>query len=324
MIRVVGANPAMDRVALWPGLVVGGVNRATHVTVMAGGKSLNLARAARALGEDVAAYGFLGGRAGEALRATIVAHGIVDRHTRIEDETRICFVVVDPVAGHTTMLNEPGPTVTRAETTRFLDDLRADCRAEDVVILSGSLPDSVDPAVAGEIITVGNEAGARSIADIHGQALREAVSRRPRMVKCNRDELAGLVGVDISDAGGLARYRARPLSELARDMQRVRASGIGLVVVTLGEDGALLADDSGCLRVRVPRVQVVNATGSGDVFLAGLVVGLERGQSARDAIVLGAACGTVAATRLPAELPPDFDEDVWRARITVEPVEPAA
>ena len=44
MIRVVGANPAMDRVALWPGLVVGGVNRAAEVTVMAGGKSLNQIR----------------------------------------------------------------------------------------------------------------------------------------------------------------------------------------------------------------------------------------------------------------------------------------
>ena len=61
MIRVVGGNPAMDRVALWPGLFIGGVNRATRVTVMAGGKSLNLARAVRAMDVDIAAYGFLGG-----------------------------------------------------------------------------------------------------------------------------------------------------------------------------------------------------------------------------------------------------------------------
>jgi 1-phosphofructokinase family hexose kinase len=312
----------MDRVALWPGMVVGGVNRATSVTVMAGGKSLNLARAVRALGGEVAAYGFLGGRAGEALRDVVVEHGIVDRHTQIAEETRICFVAVDPMAGHTTMLNEPGPVVSAEETARFLDDVRSDRAAEDIVILSGSLPDSVDPSVAGEIIAIGNEAGARTIADIHSQALREAVSQRPWMVKCNRDELAGLVGAAPSDADGSKRDRAQALPALAHDMQQLRENGIELVVVTLGEGGALLADEDGCLHVGVPRVDVVNATGSGDVFLAGLVVALERGQRARDGIVLGAACGTVAATRLPAELPPGFDPAAWIPRITVEPVEP--
>ena len=322
MIRVVGANPAMDRVALWPDLVVGGVNRATEVMVMAGGKSLNLARAVRALGEEVAAYGFIGGRAGEALRDTIAEHGIVDRHTPIADETRICFVVVDPKAGHTTMLNEPGPQVRPEETGRFLRDLRADCEAGDIVILSGSLPDSIDPAVAGEVIAIGNGAGARTVADIHSQALREAVGQRPWMVKCNRDELAGLLGV-TSEPGELERYQAQPLPALARDMQRLRETGIEVVVVTLGEGGAMLSDDLGCLHVGVPPIKVINATGSGDVFLAGLVVGLERGQRARDAVTLGAACGTVAAARLPAQLPPDFDPAEWLPRLTVEPVEPA-
>jgi fructose-1-phosphate kinase PfkB-like protein len=141
------------------------------------------------------------------------------------------------------------------------------------------------------------------------------------MVKCNRDELAGLVGVDVSDRAALERYRCQPLPGLARDMQQVRRDGIEVVVVTLGADGALLADDEGVLLVGVPEVQVVNATGCGDVFLAGLVVGIERDEALRDAIVLGAACGTVAATRLPAELPPRFDPDEWTPRISLEVVE---
>lgn len=320
MIRVVGANPALDHVALWPGLQLGAVNRSGSVHLMAGGKSLNLARAACALGERAAAYGFLGGCAGAALRAKIADHGIVDRHTPVADETRVCFVVVDPEAGHTTMLNEPGPQISPEEIGQFLSALRRDCRAGDVVILSGSLPDSVDPAVAGEIIAIGNEAGARTVADIHGQALREAVGQRPWMVKCNRDELAGLIGIEPSDPNELQRYRAQPLPALARDMSRVRDRGVGSVVVTLGEDGALLSDEAGCLHVGVPRVRVVNATGSGDVFLAGLVVGMERGQAVRQAMALGAACGTVAATRLPAELPADFDPTEWLPRLTIEPV----
>ena len=38
MIRVVGANPAMDRVSTWPALRLGDVNRASDVAVVPGGK----------------------------------------------------------------------------------------------------------------------------------------------------------------------------------------------------------------------------------------------------------------------------------------------
>ena len=68
MIRVVGANPAMDRVSTWPALRLGDVNRASDVVVVPGGKGFNVARAAVRLGTSATAYGFLGGDVGEALR----------------------------------------------------------------------------------------------------------------------------------------------------------------------------------------------------------------------------------------------------------------
>ena len=83
-------------------------------------------------------------------------------------------------------------------------------------------------------------------------------------------------------------------------------------------DGALIADDSGIARVRVPAIEEVNPTGSGDLFLAGLTVGIERGLAPRDALVVGAACGTAGATHLRPELPPDFQPEAWTARIVLE------
>ena len=50
MIRVVGANPAMDRISTWPPLRLGDVNRAASVAVVPGGKGFNVARAAIRLG----------------------------------------------------------------------------------------------------------------------------------------------------------------------------------------------------------------------------------------------------------------------------------
>ena len=84
-----------------------------------------------------------------------------------------------------------------------------------------------------------------------------------------------------------------------------------MVVVTLGADGALVADGDGVVHAGVPAIREVNPTGSGDLLLAGLAVGIEAGAHARDAIRLGAACGTAGATQLKPELPPDFDPLEW-------------
>ncbi|MFO7532218.1 MAG: hexose kinase [Candidatus Limnocylindrales bacterium] len=317
MIRVIGANPAMDRVSTWPPLRMGQVNRAATVSVVPGGKGFNVARAVLRLGQPAASYGFLGGQIGEALREMILADGVIDRHTTITASTRVCFIVVEPDSDRSTVLNEPGPAVTAEETGCLLDCIRADCAAGDLVILSGSLPDSVAPTVAGEIVDIGHAAGAHVLVDIHSEALRVAAARKPWMLKCNRRELLELLGSADADA-------ATSIGELATRMQAVRELGIEVVVVTLGADGAMVADREGVVHARVPAIHEVNPTGSGDLLLAGLAVGIQRGDRPRDAIALGAACGTAGATQLKPELPPGFDASDWTPRIAITKVAPAS
>jgi 1-phosphofructokinase family hexose kinase len=315
MIRVIGANPAMDRISTWPPLRLDEVNRAVTVSVVPGGKGFNVARAAIRLGHQVTAYGFLGGHVGEALREMILADGLGDCHTTIAAGTRVCFIVVEPDSGRATVLNEPGPAVAPVETEHLLATLRHDCGPDDLVVLSGSLPDSVGSAVAGEIVDIGNAAGSRTIVDIHSEALHIAAEHRPWMLKCNQRELLELLGSPDPDA-------AVSVPELASRMQQLRGRGIETVVVTLGAEGALVTDAAGTVHARVPQIKQVNPTGSGDLLLAGMTVGIERGRPPREAIVLGAACGTAGATHLPPELPSDFSPESWTPRIEVGIVTP--
>ena len=301
-------------VSTWPPLTLDAVNRAESVSVVPGGKGFNVARAVVRLGEGVAAYGFLGGQVGEALREMIIADGVGDRHTTIADGTRVCFIVVEPEMGRATVLNEPGPVVTEAEVADLLDALRADCEASDLLVLSGSLPDSVPPETTAAIVSIGVEVGARTLVDIHGAALRSAVAARPWMVKCNKRELLELVGTSLAGT-------EPSVAAVAAAMQVVRQRGIEIVVVTLGASGALLADDEGVVHVHVPGVDAVNPTGSGDLLLAGVATELARGGSAREALIFGAACGTAGATHLPPELPPGFEPRSWTSQISVEAVE---
>jgi sugar/nucleoside kinase (ribokinase family) len=79
----------------------------------------------------------------------------------------------------------------------------------------------------------------------------------------------------------------------------VLALGTGGVAVTLGGDGCLVtAAGGGLIHIPAIEVAVVDTTGCGDGFNAGMLTGLLLGCDAVDAAWLGAACGSLVATGL--------------------------
>ena len=75
----------------------------------------------------------------------------------------------------------------------------------------------------------------------------------------------------------------------------------GILGVKLGADGAMLSPEPGRY-VKIDPVQppgdVVDTTGAGDAFYAGLVTGLLRGMSVEDSGRLAAAAGASCVTRV--------------------------
>jgi len=80
--------------------------------------------------------------------------------------------------------------------------------------------------------------------------------------------------------------------EAARELRKTRLSSI---VVTLGKGGAVLVDSSGAIQSCAPEVETVNAVGSGDAFLGGLLVALSRDLPPREALSWGIAGGAANA-----------------------------
>jgi len=88
-------------------------------------------------------------------------------------------------------------------------------------------------------------------------------------------------------------------ADVDRAIADVLDRGTGGVAVTLGADGCLVTDGAGGL-VHVPAIEVpvVDTTGCGDAFTAGLLTGLLLGCDPVDAAWLGVACGSLVATGL--------------------------
>jgi ribokinase len=73
--------------------------------------------------------------------------------------------------------------------------------------------------------------------------------------------------------------------------------GVKQVVMTLGEDGALIVTASSSTRVPAVRVSAVDTTGAGDAFNAGLAVALACGTTLDVAVQFAVVTGGLAVTR---------------------------
>ena len=75
-ILCLGTTPAVQRVMIFRKLALDAVNRATTTLDGAAGKSVNVAKVLKVLGEQPIATGFLGGDRGEFLRTALAERGI--------------------------------------------------------------------------------------------------------------------------------------------------------------------------------------------------------------------------------------------------------
>jgi 1-phosphofructokinase family hexose kinase len=306
----VSPNPAQDRLQVVPRLVVGEVHRATEVASRPGGKGVIVARGVVRLGGRATLHGFVGGPVGAQISEGCRELGIEDRHVRIDGETRVTTVLVDASSGSSTVVNEPGPQVTAAEVEALVEGLLGAVAQGDTVVCTGSLPRGVAPDLYARCVRELRGHGVRTVVDTSGAALALAVRAAPDVLKVNEQELradAGLAAADGADLDTLMRH--------------VLDAGVGAVVVTRGADGLSYRSASEAWDVTTPAVPVVNATGSGDLMLAGFVTALAHGEDVETALRTGAAAGAANAARLEPDLsgPDEVHELRVRAVATAVP-----
>ncbi len=305
MILCIGTTPAAQRVMIFRGLALDEVNRAVQTLDGAAGKSVNVAKVLKALGEEPVATGFLGGDYGEFVRTSLVGQGIEVDFVTVVARTRLCVTLLDESTGRHAELVEEGRSVIPAE----VEKLRAvigrrigRCRA---VVMSGTLAPGCPGTFYSECTRLARQAGALAVVDARGAALVEALAARPGLVKPNRSELAATVGRELADEPAV-RSAMRELVE----------RGTERVVVTAGTEPALAMDGQGLWRISVPRVAAVNPIGSGDAFTAALTWRLVRGDDLGEACRWGCAAGAAnALTPMPGEV---RREDVERLAREVE------
>jgi len=231
-----------------------------------GGKGANQAVAAARAGARVRFAGAVGDDdLGAAAIELLAAEGVdVGPIARLEGEaTGVALIAVDREGrNQIAVASGANARVDAALVARALE--AAALGPGDVVLLGFEVPDAA--VVAGARAAA--EAGARAILNpAPARDLPAGVLEAGVLLTPNGLEAAALTGE--TDAAAAARALARRTS--------------APVVVTVGADGALLAEGDGIVEIRAPEVDVVDTTGAGDAFNGVLAAGLAAGAGIEDA-----------------------------------------
>jgi ribokinase len=106
----------------------------------------------------------------------------------------------------------------------------------------------------------------------------------------NETEAELLTGIKVTNEAAAARACAK-----------LRARGVGSVILTLGARGAYLAGAAGRQLVPGFKVKAVDSTAAGDIFNGALSVALAEGRSLRDAVRFANAAAALSVTRRGAQ-----------------------
>lgn len=248
-----------------------------------GGKGSNQAIAAARLGGQVDILARVGQDSlGDAARELWEQEGLGNRWVSVDEQNRptgMAFIIVDE-QGQNRIIVTPGAN--DALLPRHAREAEATIARADILVAQFESPaevvqEALTIARAHGVTTILNPAPAREVSD---ELLGLADIITPN--EAEAQVLTGWEGPENNPEG------------MAEALQR---RGPGAVVMTLGEAGAYVLDDTGGRIIPGVKVQPYDTTGAGDAFTGALAIALGRGESLDDAVRFAHLGGAFCVTR---------------------------
>lgn len=291
-ILTITMNPALD--------VSTAVQEVRHTSKLrcepmhrrAGGGGVNVARELHRLGADVLAFYTAGHSTGRILWSLLQQEGVSCHPHPVSGFARESFTVLEHSTGHEYRFVLPGPDLSTQEWQGALEEIGRLCQPQSLVVASGSLPPGVPQDFFARLARVVQAEQGSLVVDTSGEPLRAAIAAGVYMLKPSLHELR--------DASGQALPTLFEVRQVALDM--VKRGRAKILVVSMGEMGALLATEHGAWYAPSLHVAVHSAVGAGDSFVAGMVWALAAQEGPVQAFAKGVACATATLQSLSSGL----------------------
>lgn len=281
MIYTCTLNPSVDYVIQLENMSLGELNRAKNEEYFPGGKGINVSIVLNNLNIKSNLLGFIGGFTGYYIKEELKRFkNIHSKFTEIKNNTRINIKIKGI---EETEINTSGPNIIKGELKDLMNNIKK-IKKDDVLILSGSIPPSIEEDIYHDIAEIINKNEALLVVDSTKEKLLTTLEFKPFLIKPNKYELEELFDVKISNESEIIKYA-----------KILHTKGAQNVLISLGGDGAILITDKEVYRARIPNGNVINTVGSGDSMVAGFVSEYFKTKSSELALKVATACGTATA-----------------------------
>jgi ribokinase len=140
-------------------------------------------------------------------------------------------------------------------------------------------------------VELASDAGVRVILNpAPARALPDRILRKVSILTPNEHEAEILTGIKVGDKAGAARAAGALI-----------ARGVKTVIITLGANGAFVAEGRERRLIRGFKVRAVDSTAAGDIFNGALAVALAEGRELMDAVRFAQAAAAISVTRAGAQ-----------------------
>lgn len=252
-----------------------------------GGKGANQAVAAARLGAPVVFIGAVGDDAfGEDARQGLRAEGINIEHLKsiAHTATGVAGIVVQDDGDNSIVL---AAGANAALSPDLIDQAGSSIRRARVLICQLETP----IATVAQAIHIARQSGVITILNpAPAQHLDDALLCQVDYLILNEVETSQLTGITVNDP-----HTAQNAA------QQLRQRGVGAVIVTLGEQGAIWRTADAHQSMPAHQVAVVDSTAAGDTFVGAFAVGLLQDLSIDQACAQAQSAAAITVTRLGAQ-----------------------
>jgi len=246
----------------------------------AGGQGVWVARQAGELGAQPVLCGFVGGESGALLRPLLERMPGERRLVETAGESG-CYVVDRRTGRRDAIAFTTSEPPSRHELDALFSLTCAEALACGWLVVANPMPAEALPLeLYGNLVADARANGVRTLVDLSSPRLDSALTGRPELVKINDWELAAYVRGPVSEP-----------HELRAAAERLRDAGARSVIVTRGEQPALVLHEQRAWWLVPPRFERGWREGCGDAMMGALAAAWADGEPFEQATLIGAAAG---------------------------------
>ena len=269
--------------------------RGGDLLTIPGGKGANQAAAAAKLGNKVMMVGKVGGDVfGTTLKQNLHNFGVnTDRVMKDETvSTGTAVITVDDSGNNCIVISAGANGQVSISDVENLSGLLSEAK---ILLLQLEIPfevvlKAIDLAYQYKVPVALNPS---PIAD-----LPKGLLQKIKYLILNEIEAKSISGIEVHNTN---------IDSSKMAAQKILAMGVENVIITLGEHGAVFANQDTMTHVPAIKVKPVDTTAAGDAFTAGFISGVLKGFSLIDAVRFGNCAGALTATKNGAQTSlPDY------------------